>query len=73
LQHGSTTLLLLWMKAFCGFLSLLKIHRLCRVWTLELGSSGKHANHYTPDDTRHYFTWSHPSFTPVTVAAPSEA
>jgi hypothetical protein len=32
------------------FLSPLKSNALCRVWTSELGSNGKHANHYTTND-----------------------
>jgi hypothetical protein len=36
-------------KVCWGFLSPLKIHGLCRVWTTTLGSSGEHTNHYTTE------------------------
>jgi hypothetical protein len=38
---------------YCGFLSPLKIHRLCRVWTLDTWVYGKHANHYTTEATQY--------------------
>jgi hypothetical protein len=41
-------------KACCGFVSPLKIDRLCWVWTRALGSNGKHTNHFTTYATTHY-------------------
>jgi hypothetical protein len=46
-RHGASGLTSPLKKLCCGFLSPLKIHPLVRVWTANLGSNGKHANHYT--------------------------
>jgi hypothetical protein len=48
---GPAALLPIRRKVFCGFLSPLKVHRLARVPTRDLWSSGKHTNQYNTKAT----------------------